>query len=112
MMILNRYTPDYLNVGRVRPGTRLLSLFRQTGGLPPTVMAGLKTNPPYKKAKKAHIKMLHNVFEELAGVGCGDSGHLFRGAGGDNSPALIASLRANINDPVGGLDDIEVVLYN
>ena len=36
--------------------------------------------------------------------------HLLGGAGGDDAPAAVAALGAKIDDPVGGLDHVQVVL--
>ena len=48
--------------------------------------------------------------EELAGVGAGRRGDLLGRAGGDHLAALLAALGAEVDDPVGGLDHVEVVL--
>src|SRR4051812_39413226 len=48
--------------------------------------------------------------QELAGEGAFDLGHLLRGPLGDDLPAARAALGAEVDDPVGALDDIEVVL--
>ena len=40
----------------------------------------------------------------------GVGGDLFRGAGGDDLAAAGAAFGAHVDDPVGGLDDVEVVL--
>ena len=49
--------------------------------------------------------------EELAGVReVGQAGELLRRAGGDHSAALVPALGAEVDDPVGALDDVEVVL--
>ena len=46
----------------------------------------------------------------MAGVGGGDFGDLFGGAGGDYGAAVEAAFGAHIDDMVGGFDDVEVVL--
>ena len=46
----------------------------------------------------------------MAGVGGGVGGDVFGGAGGDDLAAAGAALGAHVDDPVGGLDDVEVVL--
>ncbi len=38
-----------------------------------------------------------------------DLRHLFRRGGGDDLPAAIATFRSDVYDPVGNLDDIEVM---
>ena len=48
--------------------------------------------------------------EPVAGVACGVGGDLFGGADGDDLAAAVAALGAHVDDPVGGLDDVEVVL--
>ena len=45
-----------------------------------------------------------------AGVGGGVGGDLLGGSGGDDLAAGVAALGAEVDDPVGGLDDVEVVL--
>ena len=48
--------------------------------------------------------------EELPGVRGGLGRDLLGRAGGDRHAALLAALRAQVDDPVGALDDVEVVL--
>ena len=48
--------------------------------------------------------------QRLAGEGRRALGHLFRRAGRDNVTARIASFRSQIDDPVGRLDHVQVVL--
>ena len=48
--------------------------------------------------------------ELVAGVGRGVGGDLFGGADGYDLAAGAAALGAHVDDPVGGLDDVEVVL--
>src|SRR5262245_16750456 len=48
--------------------------------------------------------------EEAAGVGGLDLGDLLGGAGGHQGAALFAAFGAHVDDPVGGLDHVEVVL--
>ena len=38
------------------------------------------------------------------------SGDLLGRAGGDDAPAAVAAFGAEVDDPVGGLDDVQVVL--
>ena len=47
--------------------------------------------------------------EEATGVGARVGRHLFGGAGGHDLAAAITTLGAEVYDPVGGLDDIEVM---
>ena len=51
-----------------------------------------------------------NPFQELTRVGPLDPGNFFRRAGGDDLSSFIASLRAEVNDMVGRLDHIQVML--
>ena len=46
----------------------------------------------------------------MAGVGGGVGGDLFGGADGDDFAAGGAAFGAHVDDPVGGLDDVEIVL--
>ncbi len=46
----------------------------------------------------------------MAGVGLGVGGDFFGGADGDDLAAADAAFGAHVDDPVGGLDDVEVVL--
>ena len=45
-----------------------------------------------------------------AGVGRGVGGDLFGGPGGDDMAAGVAAFGTEVDDPIGGLDDVEVVL--
>jgi len=44
-----------------------------------------------------------------SGVGAGCAGHGFRGSGHHHFAAACAALRAEVDDPIGGADDVEVV---
>src|SRR5699024_8312362 len=48
--------------------------------------------------------------EELAGVALGDGRDLLGGAGREDRASAGAALGTEVDDPVGGADDIEVVL--
>src|SRR5690242_2508881 len=48
--------------------------------------------------------------EELAGVGLRQARELLWRALGDHLAAAVAALRAEVHDPVGGLDHVQVVL--
>ena len=50
------------------------------------------------------------VLEVLAGVAFLDLGDILGRAGRDDAPAAVAAFGAEVDDPVGGLDDVEVVL--
>jgi hypothetical protein len=47
--------------------------------------------------------------KKAAGVGLIVAGHLFGRASGDDFAALIAAFWAEIDEPIGGLDDVEIV---
>ena len=49
------------------------------------------------------------VFEKLPGVGVGVSSHVCRDAGDHDFADADAAFRSQVDDPVGGLDDVEVV---
>src|SRR4051794_15297088 len=53
---------------------------------------------------------LDDLREEAAGVRACDRGDLLRLSGGDDPSALLAALRAEVDDVVGGLDHVQVVL--
>src|ERR1700675_1811998 len=48
--------------------------------------------------------------EKAAGMRLRVAGDLLRRARGDDLPALVAALGAHVDDPVGGFDDVEIVL--
>ena len=50
------------------------------------------------------------MFQKLPGIGSTVTCHVCRGAGNHDFAAAESAFRAEVNDPVGGLDDIEVVL--
>src|SRR5215210_4875670 len=56
------------------------------------------------------LARLDDAREEVARVGLGDRGDLLRGAGADQLTALLPALGAHVDDAVGGLDHVEVVL--
>ena len=45
----------------------------------------------------------------MPGVARGAGGDDVRGAGGDDLAALVAAVGAEVDDPVGGFDDVEIV---
>ena len=53
---------------------------------------------------------LQQFLEELAGVAAFFGDDVFRAARGDEFAAAVAAFGAEVEDPVGGLDDFEVVL--
>ena len=56
------------------------------------------------------VAVAQNFSKVAAGERLRVARHLFRGAGGDDPSTLIAAVWAQIDQPVGGLDDIEIVL--
>ena len=52
---------------------------------------------------------LQRLLEEAAGVGGRVSGHLLRCAGDNDFTATGSTFWTEVDDPVGGLDDIQVV---
>ena len=48
--------------------------------------------------------------EPVAGVAGGVGGDVFGGAGGYDLTAAAAAFGAHVDDPVGGFDDVEIVL--
>ena len=53
--------------------------------------------------------MLHVVFQELTRVRSLDLHHIFGRAFGNQFAAAVAAFRAEIDQPVGDLDDVEIV---
>lgn len=51
-----------------------------------------------------------DLLEVFAGGGVGVLGEVFGGAGGDDLAAILAAFGAHVDNPVGGFDDVEVVL--
>src|SRR5205814_10125258 len=71
--------------------------------------------PPPKRTTWAsrfalRAAIVHHPRQRLAGIGLLIARQGFGRAGGDDASAAFAALRAQINDPVGLLDDVEVVL--
>src|SRR5712671_2467589 len=58
----------------------------------------------------AGLLRLDQIGEEAPGVGAGDGGDLLGGPGGDYLPALFPTLGTEVDEPVRGLDHVEVVL--
>ena len=56
------------------------------------------------------LALPENAREEAAGVGLRVAGDLLGRAGGDDFAALVAAFGAEVDQPVGGLDDVEIVL--
>jgi hypothetical protein len=60
--------------------------------------------------RTGHLGADQDVAEELAGIRLRDLGYLFRGSLGDDAAAVLAPFGSQIDDPVGGLDHVEIVL--
>src|SRR5215204_4489196 len=56
------------------------------------------------------LRRAYQLAEEAAGVGAADGGHLLGSAGGDDLAPAFSPLGAEVDEPVGGLDHVEVVL--
>ena len=56
------------------------------------------------------LELVDQLSEELAGVALRHFGDVLGGALGDDAPSPAAAFGSQIDDPVGRLDDIEVVL--
>src|SRR5262249_11731166 len=55
-------------------------------------------------------RRLDQLGEEVAGIGGLDGGDLLRGPGGDHLTPRLPALGAEVDEAVGGLDHVEVVL--
>ncbi len=51
-----------------------------------------------------------DLFEVFAGGGVGVLGEVFRGAGGDDLTAVLTAFGTHVDNPIGGFDDVEVML--
>src|ERR1039458_4954091 len=56
------------------------------------------------------VMMVERLREELSRIGMCVACNLFRCSGGDDEPATVSAFRTKIDDPVSGLDDVEIVL--
>src|SRR5256885_12197285 len=72
----------------------------------------LYTSPPYKAGKWSMERALNaeERGEEVAGVALGGLGHFLGGAFHQHRAATVAAFRAQVDDPVGRLDDVQIVL--
>src|SRR5262245_18133442 len=105
-----------------RPLTAGLPL--QTSGLMVTLSIGVVIDEPYHKfarscgllppfrslARAARAATAQKPLQILPGVAFLDLGDVLGGAFGDDAAAAVAAFGAHVDDPVGGLDDLEVVL--
>jgi len=73
-------------------------------------------DPPGVNSEHWHSWFLHHAGplgedlpQELAGVGGGVAGDLFGRSLGDDVTAFVATFGAQVNDPVGRLDDLGIV---
>src|ERR1700729_6725 len=82
-----------------------------TTGKPPGVFPGLRGGRGVAGARAGRAALAgQQRAEVLAGVAGFDGGDVFGGAGGDDVAAAGAAVGAEVDDVVGGLDDVEVVL--
>jgi hypothetical protein len=61
----------------------------------------------FRRGRRGHAE---HAREEVAGMRLRDQRDLLRRAGGNDRAAAVAAFGAEVDDPVSGLDDIEVVL--
>src|SRR6202035_3170883 len=82
-----------------------------TTGKPPGVFPGLRGGRGVAGARAGRAALAgQQRAEVLAGVAGFDFGDVFGGAGGDDVAAAGAAVGAEVDNPVGGFDDVEVVL--
>src|SRR5688572_27364688 len=92
-----------------RPCPTRRGISRSTG--PPSSGAAVSLRPgTWNRRKPTSVALPQRPREVLAGVGSPLLHDGFRAAFGDNGPALVPALGPEVDDPVRGLDDIEVVL--
>ena len=65
---------------------------------------------PHPSSLRPHPSGAKYLLEVLARVARRVGRHFLRRALGDDAPAAFAALGSQVDDPVGGLDDVEVVL--
>src|SRR5438067_2234082 len=63
-------------------------------------------------SRRAPLLLGQHPAQELARVRTGRGGYLFRSAHGNHFAACVSALRAEVYYPVGGLDNVKVVLYH
>lgn len=56
------------------------------------------------------VLQFEDLLEVFAGGGVGVLGEVFRGAGGDDLTAVLTAFGAHVDNPIGGFDDVEVML--
>ena len=56
------------------------------------------------------LSALQHLFQILPCIGALTLGDLFRCAGGDDLAAVVPALGSQVDDVVGGLDDVQIVL--
>src|SRR3954452_9113442 len=101
-------------------GYRRVSPYRRTVGMPKRARWPLRgaaalraapppAPPPPRRARRPR-RRLHDLGQEAPGVRLRHRGDLLRRAGGHDLAALLAALGPEVDDAVGGLDHVEVVL--
>src|SRR6185369_433553 len=78
-------------------------------GLPLIRRARSRLRPASRRLALA-APVAERAREKTPGMRCSVADDLFRRAGGDDLAAAVPTFRTQIDDPVGGLDDVEVVL--
>jgi hypothetical protein len=63
-----------------------------------------------KDGAQGSARWVKDLFEGLTGMTGRTSGDRFRRALDDNTPTLITRIRAEVNDPIGRFNHIEIVL--
>ena len=70
----------------------------------------LKLLPQQPSRVSLRVRSGQQSFEVLPGEGCIDLGDVFGCSLSNNLAATIAAIRAQVDDPIGGLDDVQIVL--
>src|SRR5512146_2236457 len=65
-----------------------------------------------RRRAQAERALLEHLFQILSSVGMAHPSDFFRRSLCDHAPAVVAAFRTQVDDPVGGLDDVEIVLDN
>src|SRR5690242_20473584 len=86
---------------------RPTATWRRAGPIPPIL-----TRRARWAASDSVRKILQNAPQAYPSMGTGDLRHLLRRPGGDELPSRRAAVRPQVNDPVGSLNDVEVMLHN
>src|SRR5262249_30609259 len=89
----------------------LLRSLRKAGPVPSDSVAAREAS---EASSLRRFELFHRILKQrlqiLAGVGTRILHHIFGRAAGHDLTAAITALRPQIDDPVGGLDDLEIML--